>query len=177
MKKSSVAKKDILDLIVEDHKPLKKLIKVMKDSEASLPERRAAFNEFFPLLMAHAQSEELVLYTAMKEQVSLREEAYEGDVEHKLATQVMEEVMDATDVDVWGAKVKVLAELVEHHIKEEEEDHLPNFKKVSSKDERILLGQKYAAALEEINSDIVSDIDGVELKPDLNFKKYNQLQH
>ena len=142
MKKSSVTQKDIIDLIVEDHKPLKKLIKVMKDSDASLPERRAAFNEFFPLLTAHARSEEIVLYKAMKEQVSLREEAYEGDVEHALATQVMDDVMDATDVDVWGAKVKVLAELVEHHIKEEENDHLPDFRKVSSKEHRISLGQK-----------------------------------
>ena len=165
---TSNSSRDIIELIVEDHKPLKKLVKIMKDSEASLPERRAAFKEFYPLLSIHARSEEQVLYKAMKEQVGLREQAYEGDEEHSLATQVMEEVMDATDVDIWGAKVKVLAELVEHHLKEEEEEHFPRFKKVSSKEERLALGKKYAEAIQEINS----DDDDVE-EPDLNFNQYD----
>jgi hypothetical protein len=41
------------------------------------------------------------------------------------------------------AKVKVLAELVEHHIEEEEEKNLPKFKRASSAQERDDLGRKY----------------------------------
>ena len=41
------------------------------------------------------------------------------------------------------ARIKVLAELVEHHIKEEEEDILPDFKKNSEKAERLELGSLF----------------------------------
>lgn len=136
---------DIISLILEDHKPLKKLIKVMKDSDRSMQERLEAFKEFAPLLITHAKPEEEVLYSNMKGQKELREEAFEGDVEHRLADEMLNEAMSTTDKDVWGAKVKVLAELVEHHIEEEEEELLPDFKKYSSPGERKALGESFVA--------------------------------
>ena len=51
-----------MQLILEDHKPLKQLIKIMKNSDKSLAEREAAFLKFAPLLNIHAKSEEEVLY-------------------------------------------------------------------------------------------------------------------
>ena len=42
--------------------------------------------------------------------------------------------------------MKVLAELVEHHIEEEESDLLPDFKKRSEKEERIALGAEFLEA-------------------------------
>ena len=52
-KKNLGAESDIVNLILEDHKPLKRLIKIMKDSDKhSLAERSEAFAEFAPLLVA-----------------------------------------------------------------------------------------------------------------------------
>lgn len=137
---------DIVKLILADHVPLKKLIKKMKNSDADVEERRAAFEEFAPLLLAHAKPEEDVLYSFMKTNKDLREEAYEGDVEHTLADQMVEESKRTQDEDIFLAKVKVLAELVEHHIKEEEENLLPHVKKQSNSADRAKLGEKYAVA-------------------------------
>ena len=134
---------DIVDLILKDHEPLKKLIKIMKDSDKELSERKAAFEEFAPVLIAHAKPEELVLYTFMKRDEELREEAFEGDVEHTLADQLLEECKRTDDEDLLGARIKVLAELVEHHIEEEEEELLPDFKKNSEHRDRIKLGEKF----------------------------------
>lgn len=134
---------DIVSLIMEDHKPLKELIKVMKDSKRDAKERISAFNEFGPTLVAHAKPEEETLYVDMKSQDELREEAYEGDVEHQIADQLVEEIKRTKEEDLKLARIKVLAELVEHHIKEEEEELLPDFKKHSDAKERADLGNHF----------------------------------
>lgn len=134
---------DIVDLILKDHEPLKELIEVMKDSDKDLAERKAAFQEFAPTLVAHAKPEEQVLYTFMKKKEELREEGFEGDVEHTLADQLVEECKRTEDEDLLGARLKVLAELVEHHIEEEEEELLPDFKENSKSQERIKMGDEF----------------------------------
>ena len=93
----SLTAADPLALILEDHKPLKELTIVLKDSDRSAKERFKAYQEFAPTLIAHAKPDEETLYKAMKSNKDLREEGLEGDVEH--------------------------------HIKEEEESLLPDFKK------------------------------------------------
>jgi len=144
-KKVAKSESDIVDLIIEDHEPLKELIEVMKDSEKSVLERSAAFEEFAPLLVTHAKPEEEVLYRFMKANKDLREGGFEGDVEHMLADQLIAEIKRTEDdEDLWSARVKVLAELVEHHIEEEEDEHLPNFKKHSKVPQRAEMGQRYA---------------------------------
>lgn len=141
--KLQVKDADIVSIILEDHKPLIELIKVMKDSERSADERFAAYQEFAPILIAHAKPEEEVLYAAMKKDKGLREEAFEGDVEHQLADQMVEEIKRTTDQDLRSARIKVLAELVEHHIEEEEKELLPDYKKSSDLQTRVQLGNKF----------------------------------
>ncbi|AFY01928.1 hemerythrin domain-containing protein [Bdellovibrio bacteriovorus] len=139
----SMANADIVNLILEDHRPLKKLITILKNTDKDSSEREEAFAEFAPLLVTHAKPEEQVLYTYMKNNEELREEGFEGDVEHQLADQLLEEIMRTDDEDLWSARVKVLAELVEHHIEEEESELLPDFKKNSEPAERLAMGQQF----------------------------------
>ena len=135
---------DILNMIIEDHKPLKQLIKVLKDDENDLHERKAAFKEFAVLLVTHAKPEEQTLYVAMKKHEDLRASGFEGEVEHGIADQLIEEIKRTkNDDDLWSARVKVLAEIVEHHIEEEEEEMIPDFRKNSEIKERISLGQSF----------------------------------
>ena len=128
-KTAKKSKTDIIELILEDHKPLKRLIKVLK-SEKSLSEKRAAFEDFAPLLAAHAKPEEQSLYVHMKDEDELRSEAFEGDTEHEIADRLMAEVSEETDDDVWEAKAKVLAEL-------------PDVRKEIELAEREEIGQEY----------------------------------
>ena len=57
------------------------------------------------------------------------------------------------------AKAKVLAELVKHHVQEEENDLLPDTKKSLSPDELVRLGgiykKRYAALVKELSVDTV----------------------
>ncbi|MBC7458835.1 MAG: hemerythrin domain-containing protein [Bdellovibrionaceae bacterium] len=142
--KRNEAELDILNMILEDHKPLKQLIKILKNDEKDLNQRKAAFEEFAILLVSHAKPEEQTLYVAMKKKEDLRAEALEGDVEHGLADQLVEEIhRTENDDDLWSARTKVLAELVEHHIEEEEKQLLPDYRKKSTPNERIQLGQAF----------------------------------
>ena len=131
----------------------------MKDMDLSENERREAFDQFAPLLIAHAKPEEEILYSVMKGDAEIRVEAYEGEVEHELAEMMLQEAKAATDTDVWSAKVKVLAEIVEHHILEEEDDLLPDYRKSSDKQERLELGQKFLDAKERYENWDFDDMD------------------
>lgn len=142
-KTEAIEKTDICDLIREEHKPLKALIKILKDVDKGLETRRAAYAEFAPMLVAHAKPEEETLYVYVKHDDDLKNEAYEGEEEHALADQKIAEIDNTDNDDVWSAKVNVLAELVEHHIKEEEEELLPAFKKSTADVERTNLGDLY----------------------------------
>lgn len=140
---------DIIDLIKEDHKPLKELIEVMK-GDAELEEKFFAFEEFAPLLVMHSKPEEQTVYVDMKAEDETREEGFEGDVEHQIADQLVEEIKRTKDEDLWMARVKVLAELVEHHIEEEENELLPKYKENSSAEERLAITQEFLALKQEL---------------------------
>jgi hypothetical protein len=134
---------DIVNIILEDHKPLKELIEIMKDSEKPYAQRLAAYREFAPTLIAHAKPEEEILYTFMKGNEELKEAGCEGEVEHILADQLVEEIKRTDDEDMQSAKIKVLAELVEHHIEEEEEELLPDFEKEANAATRSRMGNRF----------------------------------
>lgn len=142
--KKNATEMDIINMILEDHKPLKNLIKILKNEDKDLNERKAAFEEFAILLTSHAKPEEQTIYVAMKKNEECRMYALEGDIEHGIADQLLEEIKRTEgDDDLWTARVKVLAELVEHHIEEEEEELLPVFRKASDVGHRINLGQQF----------------------------------
>ena len=134
---------DIIQIIIDDHKALKELIEVMKDSDRETAVRFGAFTEFATTLTAHAKPEEEVLYADMKNETELRKEAFEGDVEHHVADQLVEKIKRTSDEDLKLARIKVLAEIVERHIEEEEGDLLPKFRKHSSTQVRAELGNRF----------------------------------
>ena len=58
---------------------------------------------------------------------------------------MIDEAKRSDDVEKWSAQVKVLAELVEHHMEEEEQEMLPDFRKASDGEERERLGEAFLA--------------------------------
>lgn len=136
---------DIISLILEDHRPLKSLLRVMKNPAREISERREAFNNFAPLLLSHTHAEEQTLYKHLMTQSRglLLKEAIEGQVEHQIAGQLIHEVLQTEDENLWSARVKVLAELIEHHIEEEETDLLAEFRHLSTEADRLSLGHRF----------------------------------
>lgn len=160
-KAQEISGTDIVELILEDHKPLKELIKILKKAHGNAEERFEAFETFAPLLLSHAEAEEMSLYEFMKKNKDEIVEAMEGDTEHALASQLIDEIYATEDENLWSAKVKVLAEMVEHHVKEEEGSMLPDFRKNSTMEARVALGDEYtqlkSQTAEKTNDDFEED--------------------
>jgi hemerythrin superfamily protein len=140
---------DIIELILQDHLPLKDLIETLKDDDLERKDKAEAFEEFAYLLTCHAKAEEQVLYVAMKNFDDLKVESFEGDTEHGIADQLVQEINATPDDNEWLAKVKVLAESVEHHIEEEETEMLTKVQKTIPNELRMNLGSEYTRLIEE----------------------------
>lgn len=134
---------DIIKLILKDHQYLKNLIRVLVSDNADFRKKSKTFSEFAPLLIAHAKPEEQSLYVHLKETKTLREHGFEGDVEHHIVDQLLNSILGTRDQDEWQAKVKVLAELLQHHIDEEENDLLPLCREELTLHERIEVGREF----------------------------------
>ena len=114
-------KSDLLHLLHEDHQRLKALIKEAQETTAQT-KRTKAFAEFRKLLIAHSKAEEKVLYRRLEKAADARPDALEGFVEHEVAENLMHRLQAARQktAEKWTARCKVLKELLEHHIEEEE---------------------------------------------------------
>ncbi len=72
-------------------------------------------------LSVHIESEEKYFYPPLleKDKVTI----YEGCEEHQIAKNLLKDLHSSSKYDEkWLAKAKVLREIIEHHIKEEEKD-------------------------------------------------------
>lgn len=141
---------EIISLILRDHKPIKELILVLKDPDVGIEEKQPAYSDFEKTLSCHAKAEEESLYLHLKEDDELRVEGIEGDTEHEIANQLMFELNQSQiDDDTWMAKVKVLAELLDHHVKEEEKEVLKQVEKDFSLEQRQEIGETYSQLFDQ----------------------------
>lgn len=113
---------NIITAILRDHKPIKEMIGTLKDPKVNRDSKALLAEEFIYHVMRHAEAEEKTMYVHMKFHDELKVEAFEGDTEHAIAAQLIQEINATADDNEWLAKVKVLAESLEHHIEEEEKD-------------------------------------------------------
>lgn len=145
-------KVDLVSTILEDHKPLKELIEIMKDLETPFDDRKESFMEFAPLLLTHAKAEEKSLYKFLMHSAKseLKTEGFEGQEEHNLADLLTEEIKRTTDPDAMSARIKVIAELVEHHIQEEESEMLPKVQRAVDESDLFKLNDEYLRFMEEL---------------------------
>src|SRR5215469_9066959 len=87
-------------------------------------QRKAIFEEMKTKLLAHAHAEQEVLYRRLQSSQSetSRTFAHEGANEHQIVEGQLQKLSAAGDymTDQWTAGLKVLRDLVEHHVEEEE---------------------------------------------------------
>lgn len=164
---------DIISLIKADHKPLKTRLGTLQNLNHDISIRRKTYHDFALLLECHSRCEEKALYSIIKteEIYKLRADAYEAEVEHGLADKLVEEIDQVSDSVKWSAKVKVLAEIVEHHLNEEENELLPRFKKNSSAEERIRIGHKYLAMRSRLLKNMSEQLQSVKIESSIEMPR------
>lgn len=108
-----------IHLLSADHRTVEDLFEKFESARSS-SQKQKLVTEICDELTIHTMLEEEIFYPAVAEAVEsdLLEEAY---VEHDSAKQLVLELQSAEPSDeFYDAKVKVLQELIEHHVKEEE---------------------------------------------------------
>ncbi len=118
-----------LDILRADHTRFRSLLPRLYDDSIAADERDALRQEAEKLLKLHALIEEEIFYPAYKDATSDRgdrEMYYESIEEHHVIDMLLPELMPMNPgTEGYRAKAKVLKELVEHHVGEEEEDFFP----------------------------------------------------
>jgi hemerythrin superfamily protein len=116
---ADIKQQDAIALLKEDHRTVEELFE--KFEKATGDGRKQSIAEEICLdLSVHAQIEEEIFYPACEGKVDedLLKESY---VEHDGAKVLIAEIMAGGPGDeFYDAKVKVLSEEIEHHVKEEE---------------------------------------------------------
>ena len=132
---------DALDLIKQDHKRLRKLLKETLEAEGA--EREERLDHLRTELVAHERMEEEVLYPRLRDEKKTHEPVLEGYEEHHVADVILDELLDVPpETDLWKAKVKVLKENVEHHMDEEEDELFKGARASLDREELNRLGER-----------------------------------
>ena len=113
----------ILQDLHNDHSEVTKLLDRVMDSDDS-SERNRLFEEMKSKLLAHAHAEQEVLYRRLESGKSekSRRFGHEGANEHQAVEQQLQKISGLSDTmgDRWTAELKVLQDLIDHHVDEEE---------------------------------------------------------
>ena len=149
---------DAVALLTADHAKVKKLFaqyEKTKDS-ASDEDKVALATEICTELTIHATAEEEIFYPAVREAIEETELVDEADVEHASAKDLIAQISESgPDEELYDAKVKVLGEYIDHHVKEEEGEMFPKAKK--AKIDLVALGSEIEARKEELMADLGVD--------------------
>jgi hemerythrin superfamily protein len=111
---------DAIDLLKADHRKVEELFESFESAKGSARKKSLA-TQICTELMIHATIEEEIFYPACRGQVEddTMDEAY---VEHDGAKVLIAEIQASEpEQEFYDAKVKVLAEDIKHHVKEEEQ--------------------------------------------------------
>jgi len=119
------AQMDILEKLREEHDQVKQLLEQMVEDDDPT-RRKTLFKEFRTALVKHAGAEEKAVYDRLIRAGGEEPEMLgtEGYIEHGVADDLIARLGRARNKgDVkWSAGIKVLKEIIEHHIEEEESD-------------------------------------------------------
>ena len=124
---------DAITLLKADHKEVKALFKAydkLAKSDGSDDEKKSIADQICTALTVHATAEEELFYPAAREVLPEQDLVEEATVEHASAKDLIAQIegMDPS-AELYDAKVKVLGEYIDHHVKEEEEEMFPKIRK------------------------------------------------
>ncbi|WP_425069164.1 hemerythrin domain-containing protein [Reyranella sp.] len=147
-------KQDAIALLKADHRKVEELFEKFEKTRDET-KKVALVREICTELTVHASIEEKIFYPACTKKVEedMLDEAY---VEHDGAKVLIAELSQGSPKDpFYDAKVKVLSELIKHHVKEEEQPKEGIFAQAREADvDLVALGDKLKMLKEELLADL-----------------------
>jgi hemerythrin superfamily protein len=144
---------DVLDTLKKEHDEVKSLLKKLVDSEKAA-ERTALLTKIKAALVPHTKAEEKIVYDAI---IALKDkdskiDGNEGYFEHRHADMALKTLagIKPASSPAFTAAAKVLKELIEHHVKEEESNVWRDVRKAFDEDDRIEMNRAFLAAKRKV---------------------------
>jgi hemerythrin superfamily protein len=141
---------DAITLLTEDHEQVKSMFEQYEElGDRAFASKQKLALKICTELTKHATAEEEIFYTAVRAATKDDDMLDEAIVEHGSAKELIAQIisMEPTE-DLYDAKVKVLGELIDHHVKEEEGEMFPKARK--AKLDLMALGEAIAARKQQI---------------------------
>lgn len=139
--------KSIITLLKEQHREAQKILEALVGTtDRGVKIRSELLVKLERELTHHMTLEEEIFYPCFKGAVDRKKDKrifFEAKEEHRVAEKVLRDLLHADVASLaFGAKAKVLKELVEHHIEEEEKEMFPLAEQMMEKDELRELGDR-----------------------------------
>ena len=129
-KSSQPDSQNAITLLRADHQKVTDLFENFEKSRATAKKKVIA-QEICKELTVHATIEEEIFYPAAKAALNDTEMVPEALVEHDGVKKLIAEIEGSVEGEMFEARVKVLSELIKHHVKEEQNELFPAVKKTS----------------------------------------------
>ncbi|WPH16209.1 hemerythrin domain-containing protein [Variovorax paradoxus] len=152
---------DACSLLDTDHRNVKKMFKEYEELTHSRAanvqqKKRELANQICTELTVHAQIEEEIFYPAVREAISETDLLDEAEVEHTSAKELIAQIEAATEVDdKFDAKVIVLGEYIDHHVKEERNEIFVKARAARGLD-LVAMREQLAARKEELMEELTA---------------------
>ena len=139
-----------IDLLKADHERVKAILTQLSEStERGVKKRTDLLSKLEMEITIHTKLEEEILYPAFKEAGSKEQDImyYEAKEEHRTVDSLVLPDLQNTDpaTTEFSGRVKVVKELLEHHIEEEESEMFPQAQKLLGKEKLDELGVQMEA--------------------------------
>ena len=144
---------DAIELLTQQHREVKEMFdRFEKMTDRAKVSKKKLADEICKALIMHTTIEEEIFYPATREASEDTEDMVdEAVVEHASAKDLIAQIMEMDpDDDLYDAKVKVLSEMIDHHVEEEEKEMFPKTKQL--KLDLKALGQEMQARQKEIEA-------------------------
>jgi hemerythrin superfamily protein len=150
---NAMAGQDAIALLIADHREVSEMFEQFEQlGDRATTSKEKLKDKICKALIAHTTIEEEIFYPAVREKIEEGEDLVdEAVVEHASAKDLIRQLQEMQpDDELYDAKVKVLGEQIEHHVKEEEKEMFPKVKKSGL--DLLALGQEMALRKQELMS-------------------------
>jgi hemerythrin superfamily protein len=139
--------RDVIAILTEDHREVEEMFKELEalmsaGADADQERRRLVVDRVTIELVRHAVAEEVAVYPAVKDKVSI-EEAERAKREHAEAEETLKrlERLDPDDGS-FDEEIRTLMTEIRAHVAEEEGQMFPHMRQVMTQEELVGLGKK-----------------------------------
>ena len=149
MKKLSLGHSwEVVSCLLADQKVLRKQLEEFSSPELGWEERRASFDSFLPAFTAYTRAEEEIVLSRALEIEETRVMAMAALEEHEIAEFMIDRAKHSAHGEQLEARLRVLCDLLEHHMKQKERELFPQLRARLSVAEREEMGMRYREAKE-----------------------------